>query len=113
MEFEKYKTIKRILNQGCNVLYKFDFEITSYKSVIGIWKLYKCNNVLMLENKDKGVIKDLFNFHKTNIDHVILVFSRNNDNCLLMCKIRGMYINLLIPSLEINKDQKSFAAIYC
>ena len=113
MEFEKYNTIKRILNQGCNVIYKFDFEISSYKNVIQIWKMYKHNNILTLGNENRKLIKDIFNFHKTNIDHVILVFSKNNNDCLLMCKIKGRYINLLIPSLELNQNQKSFAAIYC
>jgi len=30
-----------------------------------------------------------------------------------MCKINNEYINLLVPAVEINQDQKSFAAVYC
>jgi len=29
-----------------------------------------------------------------------------------MCKINNEYINLLIPAVKINRDQKSFVAIY-
>lgn len=113
MEFENYKIIKKILNQGCNVVYKLNLDIESYKNVINVWKIYKYNNFLPFMEKDNSVIKDVFDFHKTNINHVILVFSRNNENCLLMSKISGKYINLLIPAVEINRDQKSFAAVYC
>ena len=112
MEFVNFIRIKHILKQGCNIIYKLNLEVQSYKNVIDVWKKYKHNNMLLVHN-DRDVINDIFNFHKSNTDHVILYHTKYNENCLLMCKINGKYINLLIPAVEINQEQKSFAAVYC
>ena len=108
----KFQKIKQILNQGCNVVYRLKLEVDSYKSVIDVWKTYKRNNIISITTSDRRIIKEIFDFHKTINDHVILYFSRKKKNCLLMCKINNEYINLLIPAVKINRDQKSFVAIY-
>ncbi len=113
MQFTNFIRIKNLLNQGCNVIYKLNLEVSSYKNVVDVWKNYKYNNRLDVYSNDRGIINDIFNFHKSNIDHVILYHTKYNENCLLMCKIGGRYLNLLIPAVEINRDQKSFIAVYC
>ena len=109
----KFQKIKQILNQGCNVVYRLKLEVDAYKSVIDVWKTYKRINTLGIVTSDRRIIKEIFDFHKTINDHVILYFSSKKENCLLMCKINNEYINLLVPAVEINQDQKSFAAVYC
>jgi hypothetical protein len=113
----KFQKIKQILNQGCNIVYRLKMEVNAYKSVVDVWKNYKHNNTLSITTSDRRIIKEIFDFHKTINNHVILYFSSKKENCLLMCKINkckinNEYINLLIPAVKINRDQKSFVAIY-
>ena len=55
---------------------------------------------------------NIFELRKKNADHIALYYSKNQDNCLLMCKISGKFINLLLPALEINLRERSFIAVY-
>ena len=47
----------------------------AYKSVIDVWKTYKRVNTLGIVTSDRRIIKEIFDFHKTINDHVILYFS--------------------------------------
>ena len=35
------------------------------------------------------LVKSVFDFHKENIDHIILYFSKELLDCLLICRIDG------------------------
>lgn len=101
---DKNKKIKKIFNifsKPSNIVYPIKYEINYYKEVVDIWKLYK--NEKKIYNND-FLIKDIFDFHLSNINHVILFYSKNNNNALLMGKIDNEYINLIIPAYSL-KDK--------
>ena len=88
-------------------------SVFDYNEVINVWLKYKNENKLILLDEDKHIVKDVFDFHKENIDHVILYYSKELLDCLIMCRIDNKYINIQIPSEEkIRKFNKSFIAVY-
>ena len=97
----KFQKIKQILNQGCNVVYRLKLEVDAYKSVIDVWKTYKRINTLGIVTSDRRIIKEIFDFHKTINDHVILYFSSKKENCLLMCKINNEYMDETLYLVDI------------
>jgi len=109
---EKNKRIKKIFHifsKPCNMIYPIKYEINKYKEVIDIWKLYK--NKKKIFNND-FLIKDIFDFHLSNINHVILFYSKNNNNALLMSKIDHNYINLLIPAYNLKEKNISIISTF-
>lgn len=102
------KTIKKMLMNPCNITRKVPFEVINYEEVIDLWKIYKNgSNFYINENME---LKNIFEFHKSNINHIVLFSSVNHDNCILLCKVDEKYFNLLIP-MSLRKDY-SFVATY-
>ena len=99
--------IKEILNHQCNIIYKVPFMVNNYKEVLIAWREYKKNKNLSF-NK---TVCDVFDFHNTSCDHIILYWSANMNDCLLMCKVQNKYINIKIPML-IENAEESFIATY-
>lgn len=106
--------IKKLLLQNSNVIYNIKLSVLNYKEVILAWKNYKSKNELnILDEHDKHIIKNIFNFHKLSIDHIILYYSKELIDCLIMCKINNKYINLQIPTNDlISNLNRSFIAVY-
>ena len=97
-----------MLMKPCNIIRKVPFKVINYKEVIDLWKIYKNGgNFYINENLE---LKNLFEFHKSNVNHIILFWSINNDNCILLCKVDEKYFNLLIP-MSLSKEY-SFVATY-
>tara|TARA_B100002051_G_C16225148_1_gene387674 strand:+ start:123 stop:452 length:330 start_codon:yes stop_codon:yes gene_type:complete len=99
--------IREILNHQCNIIYKVPFMVNNYKEVLIAWREYKKNKSLSF-NK---TVCDVFDFHTTSCDHIILYWSANMNDCLLMCKVQNKYINIKIPML-IENAEESFIATY-
>ena len=99
--------IKEILNHQCNIIYKVPFMVNNYKEVLIAWREYKKNKSLSF-NK---TVCDVFDFHTTSCDHIILYWSANMNDGLLMCKVQNKYINIKIPML-IENAEESFIATY-
>ena len=99
--------IREILNHQCNIIYKVPFMVNNYKEVLIAWREYKKNKNLSF-NK---TVCDVFDFHTTSCDHIILYWSANMNDCLLMCKVQNKYINIKIPML-IENAEESFIATY-
>lgn len=99
--------IREILNHQCNIIYKVPFMVNNYKEVLIAWREYKKNKSLSF-NK---TVCDVFDFHTTSCDHIILYWSANMNDCLLMCKVQNKYINIKIPML-IESANESFIATY-
>ena len=98
--------IRELIKRPCNIAWKVPFIIHSYKDVLTKWQSYK--NGVPINNKDLSYI---FNFHKDSIDHILLYWSSNQTDCLLMCRISNKYINLRMPML-IESAEESFIATY-
>jgi len=100
--------IKEIFNHPCNIIYKVPFSVDNYKDVLFAWREYKKKGRNSTYHK---TICDVFDFHNTNCDHIILYWSSNMNDCLLMCKVQNKYINIKIPML-IENVEESFIATY-
>ena len=90
--------IKNLLLQDFNVIYNTNLSVCDYNEVIDVWLKYKNENKLFLMEEDHHIVKNVFDFHKENIDHVILYYSKELMDCLIMCRIDNRYINIQIPS---------------
>jgi len=106
---EKIRTIFNIFSNPCNIVYPIKYEINDYKEVIDIWKPYKSGKKIY--NND-FLIKDIFDFHLSNTDHVILFYSKNKINALLMSKIDNEYINLIIPAYSLKNKGVSIVSTF-
>lgn len=106
---EKIKRIFNIFSKPCNMIYPIKYEINHYKEVINIWKSYKREKKIY--NND-FLIKDIFDFHLSNTNHVILFYSKNNKNALLMSKIDNEYINLIIPAYSLRNKGVSIISTF-
>ena len=98
--------IKDIMNHSCNVARRIEFVVNNYNEVIKEWHSYKKNR-----NNVSAKLHSIFDFHRASHDHIILYWSYNQNDCLLMCKISNKYINISIPML-ISKRNESFFAMY-
>lgn len=102
--------IREIIKKQCNIIQKVPFVVNNYREVIRAWKLYKYRGSMSTIQYSRD-LKNIFDFHKSNTDHIILYWSSNQTDCLLMCKIRNRYINLCMPMLLDNATE-SFVATY-
>ena len=89
--------IKNLLLKPSNMIQKIDFSVDSYQEVIDLWVKYKNENIIIQDY----LIESAFIFHKSNIDHIILYHSNNQDSTLLMCKIGEKYKNITIDNNEM------------
>ena len=106
------RTIRTLLSQVCNVVYDVAVEVESYKQVVASWVKYK-NTKSSYLRKDEDLISDIFKFHRIEKDHIVLYYSRNKPECLLMCRVGGKYINVLAPAAGIDHLGRNIIAVYC
>jgi hypothetical protein len=102
--------IKTMLKRTCNMAVKVPFEVENYDEVLHLWrdhKLGKKSNI----NIDSNIgLKDIFEFHEMSSDHVILFWSYNHEDCVLLCKTENKYMNIKMPM--ITDKTYSFVATY-
>ena len=103
--------IVSMLRNGSNIVYIVPIQVNSYREVIDRWLSYKRFEGLTF-TKQMSIIRDIFRFHRSNIDHIILYYSRYHNDCLLMCRVGGKYTNMLLPALNIKDHNRSIIAVY-
>lgn len=108
---QEIKKINQMLKNGSNILYNTKIEVPSYNSVVQKWIHFKTFKGLNLEH-DTKLIRDIFKFHRSNLNHIILYYSKNMNTCLLMCRVHAKYINLLIPAYSLHDYNTSIIATY-
>ena len=108
---EELKKIKEILQNVSNVVYPIPITVDSYRHVLDRSIQYKTFKQLHFA-PHMSLIRDVFRFHRAHLNHIIVYFSRNMLDCLLMCRIRGKYINILIPAPIIRDKSCSLIAVY-
>ena len=100
--------IKHVMMGSCNIARKVPFEVNDYKEVLDLWRIYKMGgNLYINENQD---LKNIFQFHESMVDHVILFWSVNHENCMLLCRVGGQCVNCFLP-MQLDKKY-SFIATY-
>jgi len=93
-----------ILKSPIKIIY-LPYNVLSYQTVIKLWKCFLKGSTKLPD------IDTIFNFHSNHPCHVLLYYSKNLNDCLLLCKINNEYMNIRLP-MEYYSN-KSFVAIYC
>lgn len=109
---DEYKKIKKIIQQPCTIAWHISLNVSSYKEVIKEWCMYKRTRRVASDIVKKEEIKQIFDFHLQEDNHILLFYSANQLDCLWMCKIDGKYINLVAPAYTLMKEKKSVIATF-
>lgn len=102
--------IKTMIKKTCNMAVKVPFEVGNYDEVLHLWRNHKQGKKANINITSNIGLKDIFEFHEMSSDHVILFWSCNHDNCVLLCKTDNKYMNIKMPM--ITDKTYSFIATY-
>ena len=89
--------IREMIRKPCNIVWKVPFIVADYNDVLSEWLRYRDSNTLHSSIADSRLLKEIFTFHSHIRNHIVLYKSRNLNDCLLMCRIDGKYINIVAP----------------
>ena len=111
---EDLKQIKEFLKIPTKKIIYIPFKVSSYSKVIEIWKDYKKTKKINIKLRDihKKILYNIFSFHDDHKNHVLLYYSINLKNCLLMCRINNKYINMVAPIDPLKDIGRNFVATY-
>ncbi len=102
----------QLLKKNCNIVYNTLFSSTDYTHVVQIWTHYKNTNQLPNELLNDIDIKNVFNFHKNYIyNHAIIYYSNKLENMIVMYRVNNSYFNIIYPSYELCKHNRSFIGV--
>lgn len=103
------KNIKEMLKKEPTMLQTTSLSVDDYQEVVELWKLFRDENKLMI---DDYWVKQFMAFHKTPRNHILLYYSKNLRECLLMCRTNNRYFNIKIPDSDLGKFDKNFIATF-
>ena len=108
-------TIKKIIMEPSKQIFHIPLQVDSYSKVIDLWKKYKkYKNIDLNDVNQNYILNNVFDFHLSEINHVLLYYSSNLDHCLMMCKANNKYINISAPvQKNLIKTDTNFIAVYC
>ena len=89
--------INQMIRRPSNVVFHIPMQVESYEEVMQAWLYYKRNGKIF-QMEARKIVQDVFAFHQQPIDHIILYYSVNLMNCVLMCRVGNTFKNLLIPA---------------
>ena len=92
--------INQMIRRPSNVVFRIPLQVESYEEVMQAWLYYKRNGQIF-QIAARKIVQDVFAFHQQQVDHIILYYSVNLMNCLLMCRVGNTFKNLLIPAPEL------------
>jgi hypothetical protein len=110
MEANNLIKIKSMLKKTCNMAIKVPFEVENYDEVLHLWRDHKRGKKSNINIDSNIGLKDIFEFHEISSDHVILFWSYNHDDCVLLCRTDNKYMNIKMPM--ITEKTYSFIATY-
>ena len=103
------KNIKEMLKKEPTMLQTTKLSVEDYQEVVDLWKLFRDENKLPI---DDYWVKEFMSFHKTTGNHILLYYSKNLSECLLMCRTNNRYFNIKIPDSDLGKYDKNFIATF-
>ena len=107
------KKIKEIfVEKKPNIVYPIRYIINDYVSIVKLWKKFTITGKIICPFEFEDILKNIFIFHNSQINHVIAIQSYNLNNCLLMCKINNKYINIIIPKIPFHENEISIIATF-
>ena len=101
--------IKQMIMKKPSMTTLTKLEANDYTFVVKMWIKYKKTGRLLI---DDYTIRSAFEFHKSDVDHIICYYSKDKKYALLLCKIFGKYINMQIPADTCNTFHSSAIATY-
>ena len=74
MSYPYLEEIKKLfVEKKPNVVYGFNYIIKDYKNILELWKKYLITKKIICPFEYEQTLKNIFEFHKTTINHVIIV----------------------------------------
>lgn len=110
---EIYSIIKNMIMNPSKKVMRVPFHVKSYENVLDIWNTFKKQKHINVDTTDDKLLDSIFKFHMSDIDHIILYYSKHLEDCLLMCKIREKYVNMVAPIEPLDQLEYSLIATYC
>ena len=105
--------LKKLIMKEPRTLFKLPFQVENYKEVLKKLKIYKENNVIVMNEEVKFVVRRFFDFHINNATHAMVFYSLGHKNALVMGKVKGKTINILLPIDDmVCNFETSFLATY-
>ena len=92
---------------------RVSFEVNTYQKVLEIWQKFKRGQMPPSISLDDHLLHAVFKFHQSQINHVILYYSKEKNDCLLMCKVDNEYRNISASIEPLEKLEYSIIATYC
>ena len=89
-----FSIIKNMIKKPCKYVTRVPFHVKSYKTVVHSFNAFKPHKEINIITSDNYLLKSIFIFHLSDVNHVILYYSKHLENCLLLCKIHNKYINI-------------------
>ncbi len=103
--------LRRLFLKPCRNVIKLPYNIQNYREIIKLWTNYlNRGDLSRISLKDRSNIRNIFEFHKSSFDHILLYSCKNAIDRLLLGKINGEYINILIPNDKIVTE--NFLAVF-
>ena len=105
--------VKNTLKKNPLNVFSVSHMVNNYIEVIYLWNKFKKTNYYY-----DYTIRSLFNIHLEESDHIIMYYSKNQNEILLLCKQNNIYFNCKIPYMTFHCDKiekmknTNFVAIY-
>jgi len=110
---EIYSIIKSMIMNPSKKVMRVPFHVKSYENVLDIWNVFKKNEKINVDTTDNRLLDGIFQFHLSDVDHIILYYSKHLEDCLLMCKVREKYVNMVASIKPLDQLGYSLIATYC
>jgi len=110
---DTFSIIKTMIMNPSKKVMRVPFHVKSYKNVLDIWNTFKKQDRINVDTTDNILLDGIFKFHLSDIDHIILYYSKHLEDCLLMCKVREKYVNMVAPIKPFERLEYSLIATYC
>jgi len=107
---EELKFIKEIILTKPTYMAEVPFRVNNYGEAVKLWGQYKKYRSISINNDQ---VINAFKFHLNCNNHVVMFHTYKDNNCLLLCKVKDKFINIIIPFVnEGSAIRESFIATY-
>jgi len=101
--------IKGVISKPSVSTMQIPVYVESYEEIVSEWTRYKSGGGL---TNDDYHVRNVFDFHATHGDHVLLFHGLHFSTCLLLCKFDGIYKFISIPCADNRIYDRNFIATY-
>ena len=107
---EELKFIKEIILTKPTYMAEVPFRVNNYGEAVKLWGQYKKYKSISINNEH---VINAFKFHLNCNNHVVMFHTYKDNNCLLLCRVKDKFINIIIPFVnEGTAITESFIATY-